>query len=302
MLTFRKEQFLAEEIQNDLLAVLEKMESFCEEIDSDISNKQLAQIKSVYNRAKKLNKYMNDVVGYNNTPEELEQEKNSFYYRYHYLTEKQKKQVAKISYLLSKSNVIDGVTARLEGLKVEDLDLFCSLFGISYDASGWGTWNWIEFLKDDKKLSREDLIKLGAAFDFDRDELKSNTEEKDVEKTPEVEEALEEYGYGFVEPNGNFIESDFGTHTSKAYEIIKEKGFHEEWKKLKKESDKYDSPVDFLVYVKKYILMHNPIMGGLGETIAQTPDRITKAQREFLYDYYTREGNKSLAEYYLGEE
>ena len=71
MLTFRKEQFLAEEIQNDLLAVLKKMESFCEEIDSDISNKQLAQIKSVYNRAKKLNKYMNDVVGYNNTPEEL---------------------------------------------------------------------------------------------------------------------------------------------------------------------------------------------------------------------------------------
>lgn len=302
MLTFRKEQFLAEEIQNDLLAVLEKMESFCEEIDSDISNKQLAQIKSVYNRAKKLNKYMNDVVGYNNTPEELEQEKNSFYYRYHYLTEKQKKQVAKISYLLSKSNVIDGMTARLEGLKVEDLDLFCSLFEISYDASGWGTWNWIEFLKDDKKLSKEDLIKLGAAFDFDRDELKSNTEEKDVEETPEIEEALEEYGYGFVEPNGNFIESDFGTHTDKAYEIIKEKGFYEEWEKSKKESDKYDSPVDFLVYVKKYILMHNPIMGGLGETIAQTPNRITKAQREFLYDYYTREGNKSLAEYYLGEE
>lgn len=296
MLTYRKEQFLAEEIQNDLEVVLEKMKAFCEDIDCDLSNKQLAQLKSIYNRSKKLNKYMNEVVSYNNTPEEIEAEKDSFYYRYHYLTEEQKKKVATISYLLTSSNVIDGTSGRLNGIRVEDLDVFCSLFDITYDSSGYGMWSWIEFYKDGKRLSREQLVEIGATYN------KSDFEEKKEEKEEPVEELPKEYGFGFVEPNGTFIESDFGTHTEKAYEIIKEKNWNDEYSSLKKESEKYLSPVDFLVNNKKYILLHNPIMSGMGNTIAHTPDRITKAQREFLFDYYTREGNTSLAKYYLEEE
>ena len=297
MLVFREEQLLAEEIEQDLLLVIEKMERFCEDIESDISNKQLSQLKTVYNRAKKINNYMKECIKYNNTPEKIEAEKNSFDYKYRNLTAEQKQKVAIISCCLLNSNVIDEVTARLKKIKVEDLDLFCSLFDITYDASGHGMWRWIEFFKGEERLSRQRLVEIGATFnreDFEKD--------KKEELEPIIEEKLEQYGYGFVEPSGKFIESDFGTHTEKAYEIIKEKKFNDEYKEAKKKNENYLSPVDFLVYTKKYVLLHNPIMGGLGDTIAQEPNRLTKAQREFLFDYYTREGLTALAKHYLEDE
>ena len=50
---------------------------------------------------------------------------------------------------------------------------------------------------------------------------------------------------------------------------------------------------DYLVNEKGYALLHNPY--GYGNTLLSAPKRLTKAQKEFLYDYFIHEGNTGMA-------
>ena len=73
------------------------------------------------------------------------------------------------------------------------------------------------------------------------------------------------------------------------------------WMKERRNSV-YDLCRDFLVYVKGYALIHNPLMDG-GYIVTHNPAKdLTKAQRETLYDYFTENGDSFLANQYIQED
>ena len=68
--------------------------------------------------------------------------------------------------------------------------------------------------------------------------------------------------------------------------------------------DKFDKGLaclyrDFLIEVKSYVLILNP--SNSGGYVVSHGDRLTKAQREFLYDYFIKIGDRWKADQYLEE-
>ena len=101
--------------------------------------------------------------------------------------------------------------------------------------------------------------------------------------------------YGWLEPGGTFHPVEFAEHSEWAWKTIQER----DWTKEFGMSDcgGIYSASDFLVNYKGWVLLHNP-----GRGVAQVTKSdirpLTKAQREFLFDYYTDRGlDKSAAEY-----
>ena len=63
----------------------------------------------------------------------------------------------------------------------------------------------------------------------------------------------------------------------------------------------HDTAREFLSGVKGYALIHNP--AGFGGYLVSHEKPLTKAQREFLYDYFIKIGDRFKAECYLeGDE
>ena len=311
MINYRREQLIAEEIEKDIDNLIVKMEALVEDIDYEgatteplsFLGKQMKQLKTIQNRAKKIHKYMNDLILWNNNSEELEEEKNSVDYKFRKLSEDKKKRIARISACLMHTNVLDIVTIHQYNIVKEDIEIFCDMFNIEYASDGHGDWLWIYFTKDGKRLDIDDLRAIGATYS--EDDFNDNEEENRIQKESDEEFVQEELveetlSYGWLAPNGDFVESGWGTHEESAIAIIKEKNWKKEYDDTRMTSDDLILARDFLVFNKGYALIHNPI--GIGFTKVQEPKRLTKKQREFLFDYFTKEGNSRLASYYLEEE
>ena len=103
--------------------------------------------------------------------------------------------------------------------------------------------------------------------------------------------------YGFLEPNGTFHNVDFAEHMSYAYDKLREMcgGMENEeyWKWG-------DDPEGFL-FSRGWVLIHNPYRG-TGKVSRDETRRLTKSQREFLFDYYTERGKPDLAKKALEDE
>lgn len=89
--------------------------------------------------------------------------------------------------------------------------------------------------------------------------------------------------YGWLEPSGKFHPADWGEHQEWACNYV-----------LKLVNDgtlsEDDAPVDageWLVEEKGWVLLHNPAQG-IPIITSGTIMRLTKAQKEFLYDYYIK--------------
>lgn len=95
--------------------------------------------------------------------------------------------------------------------------------------------------------------------------------------------------YGFVDPYGNFHTVDWSNHEAFAGDYVRGHfgGFT-----IVVDSG-YDTAKDFLVLEKGWLLLHNPQRGKPILTSGEKP--MTKAQREFLFDYYTKYGMKNEA-------
>lgn len=102
--------------------------------------------------------------------------------------------------------------------------------------------------------------------------------------------------YGWLEPNGTFHAVEFG--------------YHQEWARnflLKEKAGRYvnltmeemDRPGDVLVS-RGWVLLDNPTMG-LAQVTAMD-EKMTRAQRDFLFDYYTSRKRGDLAEQYIKED
>ena len=186
------------------------------------------------------------------------------------------------------------VVAQIYGLKVCTYESrgFMTLINPETDqAVDWGD---IEELKSNS----EEHTRLAALVD--PLDLKENGLEKllqEAQQKPEEDSSTAvERKYGWLAPTGKFIESPWGTHDDTAHEII------DGSPALSKAFDSIDNDLgarDFLVE-SGYCLIHDP--SNISYYV-QEPKRknITKAQREFLFDYFTDVGFKDMAYKYVSE-
>ena len=114
------------------------------------------------------------------------------------------------------------------------------------------------------------------------------------------QDAIEREGftdnYGWLEPNGTFHPVKFADHTGFAFEVIKNRGWEKEFSVS--DVDGIYACGDFLTEKKGWALLHNPGRGVAFVTSSDTKP-LTKAQREFLYGYYSDRGLWKQAEQYL---
>lgn len=109
-----------------------------------------------------------------------------------------------------------------------------------------------------------------------KDKVKNFIESKQSRLTEEKEDKDIVEDYGWLSPAGEFFACGWGEHTQGAFEIIDRKYSNE---------FSYEDARDFLVN-KGWILIDNPTRSYIEVTTGKNK-RITKAQREFLFDYFT---------------
>ena len=101
--------------------------------------------------------------------------------------------------------------------------------------------------------------------------------------------------YGWLEPDGTFHPSPWGTHVDEAHRYIEER-FEKEWKDTHRIDVK-----DFLVYEKGWVLLDSSFQGLPTATYDESRG-LTKAQREFMYDHFMERGmNKEANALYEDE-
>lgn len=163
------------------------------------------------------------------------------------------------------------------------------------------------------KKYAEDVLKFKKKFigNTSDDTFCLVDEEKDEIFLTKYYETLKEYGkipfeiceYGYINPQGKYIPVEWCKHSEWATEFLKNKYGNKEFfamwgqelidvKKDKRIVNDYSS--DILVNKFNWILIENPHQE---KGIVQTGERITKAQKETLYDYYiyfnrTQEANE----------
>lgn len=115
----------------------------------------------------------------------------------------------------------------------------------------------------------------------------------DMEEREQEPPKKESQPFGWLSPTGEFTEGDWGEHEAVAYDIIKAKGFKEEFRR----GGYDDTSRDFLARVKGYALIHNP--AGIGGYIVSHEKPLTKKQKDFLYGYFIDMGDSLMANRYV---
>ena len=191
---------------------------------------------------------------------------------------KRQASIDKIRDAMKTSNMLFPMDIELRGIVSEDMVIFCEEFDLEPAWRSWAGNRWIMFYKkgEDYPCSTEYLREIGAL--------------KEVDKTPvqePTEDIIEYNPWGWLSPTGEFTEGDFGEHEQVAYDIIRKKGWDEEFDSWERGTVRLGR--DFLAEVKGYVLLHNPT--GQSYTIVSHEKPLTKAQKEFLYDYFMKEGD-----------
>ncbi len=112
--------------------------------------------------------------------------------------------------------------------------------------------------------------------------------------------------YGWLEPDGTFHEVEWAKHQEWAEQYIRENMTEEEWLLAgvhlegQVKTASYNSFGDYLVD-RGWVLLHNPSQG-LARPTRNPIKRYTKAQKEFLYDYYQERNHEKEANAVYEEE
>lgn len=131
------------------------------------------------------------------------------------------------------------------------------------------------------------------------DMLESYLTRRNYEKTAIDNGEELEYDYGWLEPDGTWHPVEWGGHSKWAGEWLEEHMPFKDHPKIYWHIDKngnrrHITNGDVLVYSLGWILMDSPYQGVAKPT--KDPGRnITKAQKEFLYDYYVKRGRNDDA-------
>ncbi len=147
--------------------------------------------------------------------------------------------------------------------------------------------------KDSNGLTFEEITRR----ELDQKELEdaieyvNNMQESNTESEKTVDDNV--YGkYGWLAPDGTFIEAHWGEHDDSALDIIDDKGLYDEYE------ESPDIPRDF-ISKKGYCLIHSPSRVGYSVTNLRP---LTKRQKDFLVDYFYAVGDKAKAEMYIDND
>lgn len=119
----------------------------------------------------------------------------------------------------------------------------------------------------------------------------------------EEEHSTEDYGW--LAPDGTFHEVEWGNHQEWAEKYIRTNMTEEQWleagihEKGKFQSASYNTFGDWLVE-RGWVLLHSPSQG-IAFPTRNPLKRYTKAQQEFLYDYYMERGKEKEANAIYGD-
>ena len=203
--------------------------------------------------------------------------------------------------------VLNHLTSPMLPVEILTDDIRYGIYGValSYNLGmrtiSHGAWSWIELYDKETSfaLRASDIIKRNfdengfrkAAHEYYNDyhiinlsSFQCSAQKSDPE-------------YGWLSPNGEFIKGEFGDHEELASKII-DNNFASEYVDYLLDDANQKSLMrgDFLVKCKHYVLIHNP---SLMKIICNLPDRLTKSQKEFLYDYFMNINDSEQAASFL---
>lgn len=160
-----------------------------------------------------------------------------------------------------------------EKLKIEKAELLRKFACVTEDMSVFQKREANQRWREEYSFDEDDL------FEFEEDAF----EDPDGNEV-RLEDTLDhkEDDYGWLSPEGKFYPAPWGDHERMALDIVKKYGY---------EHDFFNRMFagDFLTE-KGWVLLHNPSNGIAYPTTAEGYD-MTKAQKDFLFDYY-RERNR----------
>lgn len=139
------------------------------------------------------------------------------------------------------------------------------------------------------------LVRAGTVkeVEFQEDEAPNSPLLDSFLKQAELEKEGFSDNYGWLAPDGTFTPVDWGEHQGWAFEKAKELGYVTTALDYSKGGD--------LLVEHGWVLLHNP---GLGVAIVTRDEtrRLTKPQREFLFNYYTERSLPDRAKDYLRDD
>lgn len=149
---------------------------------------------------------------------------------------------------------------------------------------------------DAKTAIRETLDEFGLDSLFHQENSEPITfmgQQLDVQDTLEhMKTADNKSDYGWLSPTGEFFPGEFGAHVADAMNLAK--------KFYPSEYNETSTRADDILYRHNWILMHNPMYGTAIPNHAPEA-RITKKQKDFVYQYYIDREKPGLADRYMRE-
>lgn len=205
--------------------------------------------------------------------------------------------------------------------------LLTQLFPVKVSTYRHGGWEWMQFyLIEDKEgknpLKRKDFpsnlnvnkfneyniiaAEEGLDIFFKKDFDKAEKEAKNEQLKQEKIDLKYPPRYGWLAPDGEFFEGEFGEHEALARDIVNKKfeshAFLLANRKLREHGGvPFNTMGDFLVD-RRWVLIDNPLRYGEDKITRNYKYPLTKAQKEYLYDYLYNRGNKERAKMYLEED
>lgn len=113
--------------------------------------------------------------------------------------------------------------------------------------------------------------------------------------------SIDEDDYGWLSPTGVFYPVEWGDHGKWAMEYLMEHYPYADNKDLYKHNNTRLSNGDVLVYSLHWVLLHNPAQG-VATPLYDRTRPLTKAQKEFLYDYYIKRNEHERANQIWSED
>lgn len=165
---------------------------------------------------------------------------------------------------------------------------FCDQHNIYPSTSMHGNWSWVNFhdKSTDEILCPQVLRDRGIAIVEDTDKNCDKVEET----VDDTEDAVIELGW--LSPAGEFVACGWGNHEEAAYDIVTRYKLDNEYQQFRTElpTEVLALYRDFLVSKKNWVLLDNPEGFGRISSVGNM-HRLTKRQKEFLYDYYIKAGD-----------
>lgn len=176
---------------------------------------------------------------------------------------------------------------------------FCTYFKLGAARRIHGDWvmGMLIYPDSGEALTPAEIKALGVRI---LNELDAINGKEAVQASPAVPKVLKYADYGWLTPEGKYLPTPFAEHNERALEIIEQNSWGADFE-LKKQTGRFSDyeAVDYLCKYRNYVLFH----GSSQEVprLTKSSLRTTKAQREFIFEFYLERNLAQLAYAYFNE-